>query len=243
MMDQALSGKRLMIRLDLNVPVKAGSVTSDTRIRAALPTIRLALENGAAVILLSHLGRPTEGVYDEQFSLAPIADHLSKLLGQKVPLLADWLNGVEVAPGEVALCENVRFNVGEKGNDEDLAIKMAALCDVFVMDAFGTAHRAQASTYGVARYAQVACAGPLLIGELEALSRAMSEPARPVVAIVGGSKVSTKLTVFTKLSTPPRKYTKRNWSIYSIKSGSTSVMKARCPTPVITGPHGSAKNA
>jgi phosphoglycerate kinase len=199
MMDQALAGKRLMIRLDLNVPVKAGSVTSDTRIRAALPTIRLALENGAAVILLSHLGRPTEGVYDEQFSLAPVADHLSKLLGQKVPLLADWLNGVEVAPGEVALCENVRFNVGEKGNDDALAIKMAALCDVFVMDAFGTAHRAQASTYGVARYAQVACAGPLLIGELEALSRAMSEPARPVVAIVGGSKVSTKLTVLTKL--------------------------------------------
>jgi phosphoglycerate kinase len=199
MVDQALAGKRLMIRLDLNVPVKAGSVTSDTRIRAALPTIRLALENGAAVILLSHLGRPTEGVYDEQFSLAPVADHLSKLLGQKVPLLADWLNGIEVAPGEVALCENVRFNVGEKVNDEDLAKKMATLCDVFVMDAFGTAHRAQASTYGVARYAQVACAGPLLIGELEALSRAMSEPARPVVAIVGGSKVSTKLTVLTKL--------------------------------------------
>ena len=199
MVDQALAGKRLMIRLDLNVPVKAGSVTSDTRIRAALPTIRLALENGAAVILLSHLGRPTEGVYDEQFSLAPVADHLSKLLGQKVPLLADWLNGIEVAPGEIALCENVRFNVGEKGNDENLAIKMATLCDVFVMDAFGTAHRAQASTYGVARYAQVACAGPLLIGELEALSRAMSEPARPVVAIVGGSKVSTKLTVLTKL--------------------------------------------
>jgi len=199
MVDQALAGKRLMIRLDLNVPIKAGSVTSDTRIRASLPTIRLALEKGAAVILLSHLGRPVEGVFDEQFSLAPVADHLGKLLGQKVRLITNWLDGINVTSGEVVLCENVRFNIGEKDNDEDLARSMASLCDVFVMDAFGTAHRAQASTHGIAKFAPVACAGPLLIGELDALSRAMSKPARPVVAIVGGSKVSTKLTVLKKL--------------------------------------------
>jgi len=199
MVDQALAGKRLLIRLDLNVPLKDGSVASDTRIRASLPTIRLALDKGAAVILLSHLGRPVEGVFDEQFSLAPVADYLGKLLGQEVRLVTDWLDGVAVTPGEVILCENVRFNVGEKSNDEDLAKTMASLCDIFVMDAFGTAHRAQASTHGVAKFAPLACAGPLLIGELDALNRAMREPARPVVAIVGGSKVSTKLTVLKKL--------------------------------------------
>ena len=199
MADQALAGKRLLIRLDLNVPLKDGSVTSDTRIRASLPTIRMALGKGAAVILLSHLGRPVEGVFDEQFSLAPVADYLGKLLRQEVRLVTDWLDGVAVTPGEVVLCENVRFNVGEKGNDEDLARTMASLCDVFVMDAFGTAHRAQASTHGVAKFAPLACAGPLLIGEIDALDRAMRDPARPVVAIVGGSKVSTKLTVLKKL--------------------------------------------
>jgi phosphoglycerate kinase len=199
MADQALAGKRLLIRLDLNVPLKDGSVTSDTRIRASLPTIRMALDKGAAVILLSHLGRPVEGVFDEQFSLAPVADYLGKLLRQEVRLVTDWLDGVAVTPGEVVLCENVRFNVGEKGNDEDLARTMAGLCDVFVMDAFGTAHRAQASTHGVAKFAPLACAGPLLIGEIDALDRAMRDPARPVVAIVGGSKVSTKLTVLKKL--------------------------------------------
>ena len=199
MVDQALAGKRLLIRLDLNVPLKDGSVTSDTRIRASLPTIRLALDKGAAVILLSHLGRPVEGVFDEQFSLAPVADYLGKLLGQEVRLVTDWLDGVAVIPGEAVLCENVRFNVGEKSNDEDLAKTMASLCDIFVMDAFGTAHRAQASTHGVAKFAPLACAGPLLIGELDALNCAMREPARPVVAIVGGSKVSTKLTVLKKL--------------------------------------------
>ena len=199
MVDQALAGKRLLIRLDLNVPLKDGSVTSDTRIRASLPTIRLALDKGAAVILLSHLGRPVEGVFDEQFSLAPVANYLGKLLGQEVRLVTDWLDGVAVIPGEAVLCENVRFNVGEKSNDEDLAKTMASLCDIFVMDAFGTAHRAQASTHGVAKFAPLACAGPLLIGELGALNCAMREPARPVVAIVGGSKVSTKLTVLKKL--------------------------------------------
>ena len=199
MADQTLAGKRLMIRLDLNVPIKDGAVTSDTRIRASLPTIRLALEKGAAVILLSHLGRPVEGVFDERFSLAPVADHLGKLLGQEVRLVTNWLDGVAVSPGEIILCENVRFNAGEKSNDEDLAKTMASLCDVFVMDAFGTAHRAQASTHGVAKFAPLACAGPLLVGELDALNRAMSEPTRPVVAIVGGSKVSTKLTVLKKL--------------------------------------------
>lgn len=199
MVDQALDGKRLMIRLDLNVPLKDGSVASDTRIQASLPTIRLALDKGAAVILLSHLGRPSEGVFEEKFSLAPVAEHLGKLLGKEVSLLRDWLGGVTIAPGEVVLCENVRFNVGEKSNDDDLAKTMASLCDIFVMDAFGTAHRAQASTHGVAKFAPLACAGPLLIGELEALNRALREPARPVVAIVGGSKVSTKLTVLKTL--------------------------------------------
>ena len=199
--DLALDGKRVMIRLDLNVPIKDGKVVSDTRIRATLPTIRMALEKGGAVILLSHLGRPVEGEFDNQFSLAPVAECLTELLGQQVRLVSDWLNGVDVTPGTIVLCENVRFNKGEKANDEDLAKKIAGLCDVFVMDAFGTAHRAQASTHGVVKYAPIACAGPLLVGELDALGRAMRSPARPVVAIVGGSKVSTKLTVLKTLAT------------------------------------------
>jgi phosphoglycerate kinase len=201
MSDLALDGKRVMIRLDLNVPIKDGKVVSDTRIRATLPTIRIALEKGAALILLSHLGRPVEGEFDKQFSLAPVAECLTELLGQEIRLASDWLNGVDVAPGAIVLCENVRFNVGEKADDKDLARAMAGLCDVFVMDAFGTAHRAQASTHGVVQYAPVACAGPLLVGELDALGRAMRSPARPVVAIVGGSKVSTKLTVLKTLAT------------------------------------------
>jgi phosphoglycerate kinase len=196
-----LAGKRVLIREDLNVPVKAGKVTSDARIRACLPTIELALKAGAKVMLMSHLGRPTEGEYDEKYSLAPVAAHLSALLNCEVPLIKDWLDS-EVAPaeGEVVLLENVRFNVGEKKDQEALAKKMAALCDVYVMDAFGTAHRAQASTHGVAKYADVACAGPLLAGELEALGKALDKPESPMVAIVGGSKVSTKLEVLTVLS-------------------------------------------
>jgi phosphoglycerate kinase len=199
MADLDLRGKRVLIREDLNVPVQAGVVTSDARIRAALPTLRRAQEAGARVLVLSHLGRPEEGVYDEQYSLAPIAARLSELLGRPVPLRKNWLQGVECAPGEVVLCENVRFNRGEKKDREDLARSMAALCDVFVMDAFGTAHRAEASTHGVARFAPIACAGPLLVGELEALERALEKPARPLAAIVGGSKVSTKLTVLSAL--------------------------------------------
>jgi phosphoglycerate kinase len=194
-----LAGKRVMIREDLNVPVKDGEVTSDARIRAALPTIRLALDKGARVILLSHLGRPKEGEYDAELSLAPVATRLSSLLGRSVPLVKDWLAGVDVAPGQVVLCENVRFNKGEKKDDEGLSKKMAALCDVFVMDAFGTAHRAEASTHGVARFAPVACAGPLLVQELDALERALAKPTRPLVAIVAGSKVSTKLTILEAL--------------------------------------------
>ncbi|MGB0663284.1 MAG: phosphoglycerate kinase [Pontibacterium sp.] len=201
MTDLDLSAKRVLIREDLNVPVKNGVVASDARIRAALPTIKLAIEAGAKVMLMSHLGRPTEGEYDEQFSLAPVAAHLSKLLDIEVPLVKDWLDGgFDVAEGQVVLLENVRFNTGEKKNNEDLSQKMAALCDVYVMDAFGTAHRAQASTHGVAQFAPVACAGPLLSGELEALGKALDEPARPLAAIVGGSKVSTKLEVLTALS-------------------------------------------
>jgi phosphoglycerate kinase len=194
-----LAGRRVMIREDLNVPLEDGRVTSDARIRAALPTLRLALEKGAAVLVLSHLGRPSEGDFDPKYSLAPVAAHLAGLLGKPVRMARDWLDGVAVAPGEVVLCENVRFNVGEKKDDEALAKRMAALCDVFVMDAFGTAHRAQASTHGVARFAPVACAGPLLTAELEALGKALHGPARPLVAIVGGSKVSTKLTVLDTL--------------------------------------------
>lgn len=199
MSDVDIAGKRVMIREDLNVPVKDGVVTSDARIRAALPTIRHAMERGAKVLILSHLGRPEEGVYADEFSLAPVAVRLSELLGKSVPLRKNWLDGVEVAAGEAVLCENVRFNKGEKKDKEDLARKMASLCDVFVMDAFGTAHRAEASTHGVARFAKVACAGPLLVGELDALERALEKPARPLVAIVAGSKVSTKLTVLEAL--------------------------------------------
>ncbi len=199
MADQALAGKRVMIREDLNVPVEGGVVTSDARIRAALPTIRAAVEQHARVILLSHLGRPKEGEFSAENSLAPVATRLGELLGQPVRLQRDWLDGVECAPGEVVLCENVRFNKGEKKDDETLARRMATLCDVFVMDAFGTAHRAEASTHGVARFAPIACAGPLLVGELEALERALARPARPLVAIVAGSKVSTKLTVLESL--------------------------------------------
>jgi len=194
-----LAGKRVMIREDLNVPVSNGRVTSDARIRAALPTIRLALEKGAAVILLSHLGRPVEGEPDPSFTMLPVADRLGELLGREVRLEVDWLEGVALAPGEVVLCENVRFNNGEKSNDESLARKIASLCDVFVMDAFGTSHRAQASTEGVTRFAPVACAGPLLSRELDALRQGLQDPVRPMLAIVGGSKVSTKLTVLDSL--------------------------------------------
>ncbi len=196
-----LAGKRVLIRQDLNVPVKDGKVTSDARLQASLPTIKMALAKGAKVLLMSHLGRPTEGEYDEAYSLAPVAARLSELLGRPVPLVKDWLNGVDLKPGEVALCENVRFNRGEKKNDDALAQRMAALCDIFVMDAFGTAHRAQASTHGVAKYAPVACAGPLLAAELKALGKALEHPEKPLVAIVGGSKVSSKLTVLESLVT------------------------------------------
>ena len=201
MADLDLSGKRVLIREDLNVPVKDGKVTSDARIRASLPTIKLALEKGAKVMVMSHLGRPTEGEYNEEFSLQPVVDYLNEALEQNVRLEKDYLNGVEVADNEVVVFENVRFNVGEKKDDEALAKKLAALCDVYVMDAFGTAHRAQASTHGVGLFAEVACAGPLLAAELDALGKALDNPARPLVAIVGGSKVSTKLTVLDSLST------------------------------------------
>jgi phosphoglycerate kinase len=200
MSDLDLSGKRVLIREDLNVPVHEGRVTSDARIRAALPTIRAALDAGAAVMLMSHLGRPTEGSPDGAFSLQPVAERLAELLGRDVPLERDWIDGVDVSPGDIVLLENVRFLPGEKACDEELARKMASLCDVFVMDAFGTAHRAQASTYGVAEHAPVACAGPLLAAELEALGRALDNPPRPLVAIVGGSKVSTKLDVLDALA-------------------------------------------
>ncbi|EWC42197.1 MULTISPECIES: phosphoglycerate kinase [Pseudomonadaceae] len=200
MTDLDLQGKRVLIREDLNVPVKDGAVKSDARILASLPTIKLALEKGAAVLVCSHLGRPEEGVYSEEDSLKPVADYLSKALGRDVPLIKDYLEGVEVQPGELVLLENVRFNKGEKKNTDELAQKYAALCDVFVMDAFGTAHRAQGSTHGVAKFAKVACAGPLLAAELEALGKALDKPARPMVAIVAGSKVSTKLDVLTSLA-------------------------------------------
>ncbi|MBT8082462.1 MAG: phosphoglycerate kinase [Gammaproteobacteria bacterium] len=200
MSDIDLSGKRVFIREDLNVPVADGKVTSDARIRAAVPTIRAALEAGAAVMVTSHLGRPTEGQPEDKFSLQPVADRLGELLGRDVPLARDWIDGVAVDPGSIVLLENVRFLEGEKKCDEALAKKMAALCDVYVMDAFGTAHRAQASTYGAGEHAAVACAGPLLAAELDALARALDNPARPFVAIVGGSKVSTKLTVLGALA-------------------------------------------
>lgn len=200
MADLDLKGKRVLIRADLNVPLKDGKVASDKRIMATLPTIKLALEKGAKVMVISHLGRPEEGVYAEEFSLKPVADYIAtKLNGVKVRLEKDYLDGVEVIEGEVVVLENCRFNKGEKKNAEDLSKKYAALCDVFVMDAFGTAHRAQATTYGVAQFAPVACAGPLLAAELEALGKAMDNPARPMVAIVGGSKVSTKLPVLNSL--------------------------------------------
>ena len=200
MTDVDLQGKRVLIREDLNVPVADGKVTSDARIRAALPTIKAAIDAGAAVMLMSHLGRPTEGQPEDSFSLGPVADRLAALLERDVPLVKDWIDGVEVAAGDVVLLENVRFLDGEKACDEELAKKMASLCDIFVMDAFGTAHRAQASTYGVAEHAPIACAGPLLSAELEALAKALDNPARPFVAIVGGSKVSTKLTVLDALA-------------------------------------------
>ena len=200
MADLDLAGRRVLIREDLNVPVKDGEVTSDARLRAALPTLRQAAQAGARVMVMSHLGRPTEGAVDPAFSLAPVARRLGELLGRGVRLAQDWLDGVEVAPGEIVLCENVRFVEGETADDETLARRMAALCDVYVMDAFGTAHRAQASTHGVARFAPVACAGPLLCAELDALGKALAQPARPLVAIVGGSKVSTKLGVLEALA-------------------------------------------
>ncbi|PSJ40294.1 phosphoglycerate kinase [Zobellella endophytica] len=195
-----LSGKRVLIRADLNVPVKDGKVTSDARILASLPTIETALAQGAKVMVTSHLGRPTEGEYADEFSLQPVVDYLAAKLSAPVRLAKDYLNGVDLAAGELVVLENVRFNKGEKKDDETLSKQYAALCDVFVMDAFGTAHRAQASTHGVARFAPVACAGPLLSAELEALGKALGNPARPMVAVVGGSKVSTKLTVLESLS-------------------------------------------
>ncbi|HEY7963847.1 MAG TPA: phosphoglycerate kinase [Steroidobacteraceae bacterium] len=199
MTDTDLRNKRVLIREDLNVPVQDGAVTSDARIRAALATIRYALDQHAKVFVMSHLGRPEEGKDDPALSLAPVAARLSELLGRPVPLRRDWLDGVDCPAGSAVLCENVRFNKGEKKDDAQLARRLAALCDVFVMDAFGTAHRAEASTHGVAREAKVACAGPLLVGELEALERALKDPARPLVAVVGGSKVSTKLMVLESL--------------------------------------------
>ncbi|MFC3034187.1 phosphoglycerate kinase [Pseudoalteromonas fenneropenaei] len=201
MTDLDLAGKRVLIRQDLNVPVKDGKVTSDARIRASLPTIQLALEKGAKVMVMSHLGRPTEGEFNPEYSMQPVVDYLNEVLPQTVRLESDYLNGVEVADNEVVVFENVRFNVGEGKDNEALAKQMAALCDVYVMDAFGTAHRAQASTHGVGLYADIACAGPLLAAELDALGKALANPARPLVAIVGGSKVSTKLTVLESLST------------------------------------------
>ncbi|MBC6907196.1 phosphoglycerate kinase [Saccharophagus sp. K07] len=200
MSDLDLKGKRVLIREDLNVPIMDGKITSDVRIRAALPTIELALKAGAKVIVMSHLGRPTEGNYEEQYSLKPVAAYLSQLLGKEVPVERDWKNGLNLNDGDLVLLENVRFNLGETSDDEGLAKAYANLCDIFVMDAFGTAHRAQASTHGVAKFAPVACAGPLLASELEALEKALAKPERPMVALVGGSKVSSKLLVLDALS-------------------------------------------
>ena len=199
MADLDLAGKRVLIREDLNVPVKDGRITSEQRITAALPTMKLALEKGAAVMVTSHLGRPKEGVWTQEDSLAPVAARLGELLGRDVPLVKDWTDGVQVEPGQLVLLENCRMNVGEKADDEALSKKYAALCDVFVMDAFGTAHRAQASTHGAIRFAKVACGGPLLMAELDALAKALLAPARPLVAIVAGSKVSTKLELLGAL--------------------------------------------
>ena len=200
MSDVDLRGKRVFIRADLNVPIEDGRIGDDTRIRASVPAIRQALERGAAVMVTSHLGRPKEGELKPEDSLQPVAKRLSELLGRSVPLKKDWVNGVEVKPGEVVMLENCRVNQGEKNDDEALARKIAALCDVYVNDAFGTAHRAEATTHGVARFASIACAGPLMAAELDALSKAWANPARPLVAIVGGSKVSTKLTVLAELA-------------------------------------------
>lgn len=197
--DFNLSEKRVLIREDLNVPLKDGEVADDSRILAVLPTIKTAIEKNACVLLVSHLGRPKEGQFDQAASLAPVAERLTELLGQPVTLAENWLNGVDVEPGQVVLCENVRFAIGEKSNDDALARKMAALCDIFVNDAFATAHRAQASTHGIANYAAKVCAGPLLKTELDALGKALEEPAHPMVAIVGGAKVSTKLQVLESL--------------------------------------------
>jgi phosphoglycerate kinase len=199
MADLDLSGKRVLIREDLNVPVKDGKVASEQRILAALPTLRMALDKGAAVLVTSHLGRPKEGAWSEQDSLAPVASRLSELLGREVPLVRDWVDGVDIAPGEIKLLENCRMNVGEGKDDEALSRKYAALCDVFVMDAFGTAHRAQASTHGAIRFAPTACGGPLLMAELDALAKALQDPQRPLLAIVAGSKVSTKLELLGAL--------------------------------------------
>jgi len=200
MTDLDLRGKRVLIREDLNVPIKDGQVSSDARIRASLPTIQYAINAGAKVMIMSHLGRPTEGEFSEEFSLKPVAAHLSRLLGKPVEVLAEWRNRCDMSDGEVVMFENVRFNVGEKKDEESLSKAYAELCDIYVMDAFGTAHRAQASTHGVGQFSPVACAGPLLTAELEALASALDAPKRPLVAIVGGSKVSTKLTVLESLS-------------------------------------------
>jgi len=200
MVDLDLAGKRVLIREDLNVPVKNGKITSDIRIQASLPTIQYALNAGAAVMLMSHIGRPVEGDYNPEYSLQPVADHLATLLNKPVRLEKDWLDGITISAGEVVLCENVRFNVGEGKDSDALGKKMAALCDIFVMDAFGTAHRAQASTHAIAKFAPISCAGPLLTDELDALGRALGTPEKPVIAIVGGSKVSSKLIVLQALS-------------------------------------------
>lgn len=201
MTDLDLRSRRVLVREDLNVPIQDGKITSDQRIKAALPTLRHISDEGAALLIMSHRGRPDEGQYDVKASLQPVAEHLSRLLDEPVSLVRDYLDvGLDVKPGEILLLENVRFNMGEKANDEKLSQQYASLCDVFVMDAFGTAHRAQASTHGVARFAPQACAGPLLVAELEALGRALDSPSRPMVAIVGGAKVSTKLTVLNALS-------------------------------------------
>jgi phosphoglycerate kinase len=200
MSDLDLKGKRLLVRQDLNVPIAGGKITSDARIKASLPTLQQALEAGASVLVTSHLGRPKAGKPAPEHSLAPVAEYLSKALGRPVPLLTDWINGANLKPGEIALGENTRFLVGEKEDDENLARRMAARCDIYVMDAFGTAHRAEASTHGVARFARVACAGPLLAAELDALGKALATPARPLVVIVGGSKVSTKLELLQHLA-------------------------------------------
>lgn len=199
MQDLDLNQKRVLIREDLNVPIKEGIITSDQRLQAALPTLRLALENNAAVIVLSHLGRPEEGRFEKKYSLQPVADYLSKHLPYPVRFVSDYLNGLEVQPGELVVCENVRFNIGEQDNDEKLSRQLAALCDIFVMDAFGTAHRAQASTCGVAKYAPIAAAGPLLVRELAAIEQAMQAPAEPIVAIVGGAKISSKLSLLKQM--------------------------------------------